>query len=77
VIVSLGHRHKEYAGFDSIKIKTLTRNFMPQDIMSIDDYVVFILQKFQSTISDTKIAKALKIDRKTLWNKRHKLGVKR
>ena len=68
------HQHK---GFDCIRIKTPTKEFMPQDILTIDEYIQFIVEKFQDQMSDVRLAEYLKIDRKTLWNKRQKFGLTR
>ncbi len=77
VIINRSGKCHEHEGFDCIKIKTPTKEFLPRDILSIDEYIQFVVEKFQDQVSDVVLAKYLKIDRKTLWNKRQKLGLKR
>lgn len=45
------------------------------DILSIDDYVKFIILNFQNKFPDTELSKKLGISRKSLWEKRKKYGI--
>ncbi len=45
------------------------------DILSIDDYVKYIIQSFQNNFTDTELSKKLGISRKSLWEKRKKYGI--
>ncbi|RLA74302.1 MAG: hypothetical protein DRG11_05445 [Epsilonproteobacteria bacterium] len=75
VVVYIDQKCKQYPKFECIKIKTLTDKQITQDILTIDGYIKYILNKFQDNLNDTSIASSLSISRKTLWNKRKKLGV--
>jgi len=77
VIVSTSGRCNEHNGFECLKIKTPSKEFVPQDILSLDEYVQYVVEKFQENTSDVELARYLKIDRKTLWNKRQKFGLRR
>ncbi len=45
------------------------------DILSIDEYVKYIIQSFQNNFTDTELSKKLGISRKSLWEKRKKYGI--
>ena len=45
--------------------------------MSINDYVKYIVTNFQDKFPDTKLSEKLGISRKSLWEKRKKLGVEK
>ena len=50
----------------------------PNDtILTINDYVKMIVQKFQSQYPDTELSKKLGISRKSLWEKRKKFGLEK
>lgn len=67
----------EHEGFKSIKIKDKKKILEEQDIMSINDYVKYIVTNFQDKFPDTKLSEKLGISRKSLWEKRKKLGVEK
>lgn len=57
---------------------TLTTNdklFDHNEILTIDDYVKFIVNSFQYKFPDTELSKKLGISRKSLWEKRKKYGL--
>ena len=50
----------------------------PNDtILTINDYVKMIVQKFQNQYPDTELSKKLGISRKSLWEKRKKFGLEK
>ncbi len=63
-----------------IKINTITLDnynkiYENGDILSIDDYVRYIILSFQNSFTDTELSKKLGISRKSLWEKRKKYGI--
>ncbi len=63
-----------------IKIKTIAidsynKIYESGDILSIDDYVKYIVLSFQNSFTDTELSKKLGISRKSLWEKRKKYGI--
>ena len=63
-----------------IKMKTVTLDsynkiYESGDILSIDDYVKYIILSFQNSFTDTELSKKLGISRKSLWEKRKKYGI--
>ncbi|NLM99724.1 MAG: hypothetical protein GX170_06855, partial [Campylobacteraceae bacterium] len=51
--------------------------FDDSDILSIDDYVKYIVLNFQSKFPDTELSKKLGISRKSLWERRKKYGIEK
>ncbi|NDJ27396.1 hypothetical protein DMB95_08335 [Campylobacter sp. MIT 12-8780] len=51
--------------------KSLANN----EILTIDEYVKFIITQYQNTFPDTDLSKRLGISRKSLWEKRKKYGL--
>ena len=43
--------------------------------LSLDDYFVSFVKKFQSRFNETELAKMLGISRKNLWEKRQRLDI--
>jgi len=60
-----------------IELATENKVFDRGDILSIDDYVKYIILNFQSKFPDTELSKKLGISRKSLWEKRKKYGIKK
>jgi len=61
--------------FDTITLNTETKLYDQNDILTIDDYVKFIVNSFQYKFPDTELSKKLGISRKSLWEKRKKYGL--
>jgi len=61
--------------FDFIELKSDNKIFDRNDILSIDDYVKYIILNYQSKFPDTALAKKLGISRKSLWEKRKKYEI--
>ena len=60
-----------------LELVTENRVFDRGDILSIDDYVKYIILNFQSKFPDTELSKKLGISRKSLWERRKKYGIKK
>jgi len=45
------------------------------EILTIDDYIKFVIYNYQSKFPDTELSKKLGISRKSLWEKRKKYGI--
>ncbi len=61
--------------FPTIEIDAKNGSFSGDDILTLEDYVKFVICKFQSIFPDTELAKRLGISRKSLWEKRKKYGI--
>ncbi|MCH9739776.1 MAG: response regulator [Epsilonproteobacteria bacterium] len=62
-------------GFKTIEINTDNKLYDQNEILTIDDYVKFIVNSFQYQFPDTELSKKLGISRKSLWEKRKKYGI--
>jgi hypothetical protein len=62
-------------GLESLQIKNDRDLFEQGDILSIENYVKYIILKYQSQFPDTELSKKLGISRKSLWEKRKKYGI--
>jgi DNA-binding response OmpR family regulator len=61
--------------YKSIEINTDNKLYDQNEILTIDDYVKFIVNNFQYQFPDTELSKKLGISRKSLWEKRKKYGI--
>ena len=61
--------------FNSITLNTDSKLYDQNEILTIDDYVKFIVNSFQYRFPDTELSKKLGISRKSLWEKRKKYGL--
>jgi DNA-binding Lrp family transcriptional regulator len=61
--------------FDTISITTESKLNDHNEILTIDDYVKYIVKHFQYKFPDTELSKKLGISRKSLWEKRKKYGL--
>lgn len=61
--------------FETITINTDSKLYDQNEILTIDDYVKFIVNSFQYKFPDTELSKKLGISRKSLWEKRKKYGL--
>ena len=75
VIVSTTDVNEAQDVINEIEISTDNKVFDRGDILSIDDYVKYIIVNFQSKFPDTELSKKLGISRKSLWEKRKKYGI--
>jgi len=60
---------------DTIELVSEHKIFDRTEILTIDDYVKFIIHNYQSKFPDTELSKKLGISRKSLWEKRKKYGI--
>jgi len=58
--------------FPTISLNTDSKLYDQNEILTIDDYVKFIVNNFQYKYPDTELSKKLGISRKSLWEKRKK-----
>lgn len=58
-----------------VELQSGDENFLGEDILTLEDYIKFIITKFQPIFPDTELAKKLGISRKSLWEKRKKYGI--
>ncbi len=58
--------------FETISLNTDSKLYDQNEILTIDDYVKFIVNSFQYKFPDTELSKKLGISRKSLWEKRKK-----
>jgi len=58
--------------FETITLNTDSKLYDQNEILTIDDYVKFIVNSFQYRFPDTELSKKLGISRKSLWEKRKK-----
>ncbi len=61
--------------FETISFNTDSKLYDQNEILTIDDYVKFIVNSFQYKFPDTELSKKLGISRKSLWEKRKKYGL--
>jgi len=74
VITSTTEKFEE-EGVDTIELVSEHKIFDRTEILTIDDYVKFIIHNYQSKFPDTELSKRLGISRKSLWEKRKKYGI--
>ncbi|WP_201352858.1 response regulator [Hydrogenimonas urashimensis] len=65
----------EVAGLKTLELVSEHKIFDRTEILTIDDYVKFIIHNYQSKFPDTELSKKLGISRKSLWEKRKKYGI--
>jgi hypothetical protein len=63
--------------YRKIEIKNDNQILSNENIMTINDYVKLMVLSFQSKYPDTELSKKLGISRKSLWEKRKKLGIEK
>ncbi len=63
--------------FDEITINTNSKLYNQDDILTIDEYVQYIVKTFQYKFPDTELSKKLGISRKSLWEKRKKYDLQK
>ena len=61
--------------FTTITMNTDSKLYDQNEILTIDDYVKFIVNSFQYKFPDTELSKKLGISRKSLWEKRKKFNL--
>ncbi len=61
--------------FNKVVLNTESKLYDQNEILTIDDYVKFIVNSFQYKFPDTELSKKLGISRKSLWEKRKKYNM--
>jgi hypothetical protein len=61
--------------FPVVRVTTDSKLYDHNEILTIDDYVKYIVTTFQYRFPDTELSKKLGISRKSLWEKRKKYGL--
>jgi len=76
VILSTTDMHESLEGLESLEIKNEESLFDREgELLSIENYVKYVILKYQSKFPDTELSKKLGISRKSLWEKRKKYGI--
>lgn len=63
------------APFDELELSQPDKNFNIDEIVTIDEYIKYIIVNYQDKFPDTELSKKLGISRKSLWEKRKKYDV--
>ena len=63
------------APFDELELSIKDKNFDIGEIVTIDEYIKYIIVNYQDKFPDTELSKKLGISRKSLWEKRKKYDV--
>ena len=58
--------------YEKITINSSNKMYDQNNILTINEYVQYIIKKFQHQYPDTELSKKLGISRKSLWEKRRK-----
>ncbi len=74
-IVSTTENIEEEIPYKIVELKSDNKLFDRNDIMTIDEYVKYIIINYQHKFPDTTISKKLGISRKSLWEKRKKYEI--
>ncbi len=74
-IISTTDINEDQDLISEMELATENRVFDRGNILSIDDYVKYIIVNFQKKFPDTELSKKLGISRKSLWEKRKKYGI--
>ena len=74
-IVSTTDIVDEDIGFKVIELKSDNKIYDINDILTIDEYVKYVIINYQNKFPDTVLSKKLGISRKSLWEKRKKYEI--
>jgi DNA-binding NtrC family response regulator len=61
--------------YETVTLESNDKLYHQNEVLTIDDYVKFIINTFQHQFPDTELSKKLGISRKSLWEKRKKYGL--
>ncbi len=75
VIIVPKNFQNNYPNYHLIEIEISKKNFLNDEILTIEDYIKFIILNHQHKLPDTELSKKLGISRKSLWEKRKKYGI--
>ncbi|MDX9813388.1 MAG: response regulator [Sulfurimonas sp.] len=74
VIISSTDKIDE-SSLNIVEIKNDSNIFAQGEILSIEDYIKFVVLNYQNKLPDTELSKKLGISRKSLWEKRKKFDI--
>lgn len=74
-IISSTEAIEEEHPYKVIELKSDNKIFDRNDILTIDEYVKYIIINYQNKFPDTTLSKKLGISRKSLWEKRKKYEI--
>jgi DNA-binding NtrC family response regulator len=74
-ILSTTDLSESIADMEVMEVKNDEGVFEKGEILSIENYVKYIITKYQSKFPDTELSKKLGISRKSLWEKRKRYGI--
>jgi len=77
IILSSLDMNEELDNFSKVELSSNDGFELSGTILSIDEYVKYIINNFQSQYPDTELSKRLGISRKSLWEKRKKYGLQK
>lgn len=69
--------HEDIFPYRKVELKDSSLLVSNSSIMSINDYVKLMVSSYQNKYPDTELSKKLGISRKSLWEKRKKLGIEK
>ena len=75
ILSSINSNDEVNESFNTLTLDNYNKIYENGDILSIDDYVKYIILNFQNKFTDTELSKELGISRKSLWEKRKKYGI--
>lgn len=64
-----------HSSYKTIKVDADMQFYDGSYIMSVEEYIQYIIKNFQYKVSDTELAKQLEFSRKTLYARRHKYQI--
>ncbi|MBZ7934365.1 response regulator [Campylobacter sp. W0065] len=67
----------ENTKFNQIDLNDDQKGIISDEILTIDEYIRYIVLNYQNVLSDTDLSKKIGISRKSLWQKRKKYDLKK
>ncbi len=64
-----------YPGFDMVSMNVENHYIFNDEILSVEDYIRYIIFNYQYKFTDTYLSKQIGMSRKSLWEKRKKYGI--
>ena len=64
-----------YSNYNLLEIEVTKKSLFEDEILSLEEYIKFIIISHQNNLPDTELSKKLGISRKSLWEKRKKYGI--
>lgn len=63
------------SSYKTLKLDTNDKLFDGDEVLSIDEYIIFVIKQYQKQFPDTVLSKKLGFSRKSLWERRKKYGI--